>query len=151
MYTLREFDKNSLDRFDHWFDQEAFYAGDYEGMASIYTEDAKLMNEDSEIIVGRPAIREFWKIATERAKSVSMKRTKRTEELESSGRLGFKRTTLTLEIPIQDRIITHFIKSITIWKQGDDGIWRVYVDISNRNAPLDIGQFAYGIDSRKPT
>ena len=79
-----------------------------------------------------------------------MKRTKRTEEFDSSGRLGFKRTSLTLEIPVQDRVRHPLHQSITLWKRGDDGIWRVYVDISNRDAPLDIGQFTYGVDQAKP-
>ena len=55
--SVRNFDKESLAEFDHWFDKDAFYSGDYEGMTSIYTEDAKLMNKDSSIIIGRPAIR----------------------------------------------------------------------------------------------
>jgi len=150
-FKITEFDKESLDKFDHWFDNIAFYQGDFEGMASVYTEDAKLMNEDSEIIQGREAIEAFWKAATERAKAVEMKRTKRTEEFGSSCDFAYKRTRLTLEIPVKDRVVTHSIKSITVWKRGADGVWRIAIDISNRNAPLDTSHFTYGVATETQT
>lgn len=145
MLAITTFDHASAEQFDQAFKQ-AFYEGDYQAMASVYTADARLMVEDSNLIQGRAAIEEFWKSACERAKAVGMKRTPHSEELESSGDLAYKRGAMTLEIPVKDgRVITHIIKYITIWKREADGVWRVAVDISNRNAPLDVGQFAYGV------
>jgi uncharacterized protein (TIGR02246 family) len=148
MLEVTSFDKASLERFDHEFDNVAFCAGDYQAMASLYTDDARLMNEDSEPIEGREAIAAFWKAACERAKSVGMKRAKQTDEFECSGDLAFKRTRLTLEIPVNGQTVVHSIKSITIWKREADGVWRVYIDISNGNAPLDVSQFTYGVETK---
>ena len=115
-------------------------------MASVYTADAKLLIEDGAIIEGRQAIEEFWKIACKEAKTVQMKRSLHDDEVESSGDLGYKRSTTTLEIPTREgQTVTHVIKSITVWKREADGVWRIAQDISNRNAPLDPGQFAYGV------
>ena len=115
-------------------------------MASVYTADAKLLIEDGAIIEGRRAIEEFWKAACHRANAVQMKRALHDDELESSGDLGYKRSTVTLEIPTTEgKTVTHVIKSITVWKREADGVWRIAQDISNRNAPLDLGQFTYGV------
>jgi ketosteroid isomerase-like protein len=138
-------DTSSVEQFDQAYKQ-AFYEGDYKALTSVYTADAKLMVEDSELIQGRQAIEEFWKSACQRAKAVGMKRTPHSEEREISGDLAYKRGTMTLEIPTKDGgVITHVVKYITIWKREADGVWRVAIDISNRNAPLDPGQFTYGV------
>lgn len=127
--ALTTFDNASAEQFDQAFKQ-AFYEGDYKAMASVYTADAKLMIEDSELIQGRQAIEGFWKSACERAKAVGMKRTPHSEELESSGDFAYKRGTMTLEIPTKDgQSMTHVVKYITIWKREADGVWRVAIDI----------------------
>jgi ketosteroid isomerase-like protein len=75
---------------------------------------------------------------------VPMKRALHDDELEYSGDMGYKRSTTTLEIPTRKgQGVTHVIKSITVWKHETDGVWRIAQDISNRNAPLDPGQFTY--------
>jgi ketosteroid isomerase-like protein len=143
--AITTFDKQSTDQFDREY-EKAFYEGGSQAMASVYTPDAKLLIEDEAIIEGRQAIAEFWKVACERANTVQMKRSIHTDELESSGDLGYKRNTVTLEIPAKEgKTVTHVIKSITVWKREADGVWRIAQDISNRNAPLDPGQFTYGV------
>jgi len=143
--AITRFDKQSTEQFDQEF-EKTFYEGDYQAMASVYAVGAKLLIEDGDIIAGRQAIEEFWKTACERAKTVRMKRFIRTEEFESSGDLGYRRNTVTLEIPTKEsKTVTHVIKSITVWKREADGIWRMIQDISNRNVPLDLGQFTYGV------
>ncbi|MFD0694336.1 YybH family protein [Paenibacillus sp. GCM10027628] len=145
MLAITKFDMESAEQFSREFER-TFYAADYKAMASVYTADAKLLIEDGEIIQGRHAIENFWKTACERANAVHMKRTIRDEEMESSGDLGYKRTTVTLGIPTKEgKPVIHVIKSITVWKREVDGIWRIAQDISNRNAPLDVGQLAYGV------
>ena len=99
--AITAFDNSSAEQFDQAF-KKAFYEGDYKAMASVYTADAKLMIEDSELIQGRRAIEDFWKSACERAKAVGMKRTPHSEELDSSGDLAYKRGTMTLEIPTKE-------------------------------------------------
>jgi uncharacterized protein (TIGR02246 family) len=143
--VITTFDKQSDEQFNPEF-EKTFYDGDYQAMASVYTADAKLLIEDGEIIVGRQAIESFWKVACERSNSVNVKRSIRTDELESSGDLAYKRNTVTVEIPMKDgKTVAHVIKSITVWKREADGVWRIAQDISNRNAPLDLGQLTYGV------
>lgn len=120
--ALTTLDNSSVEQFDQAY-KKAFYEGDYKAMASVYTADAKLMVEDSELIQGRQAIEGFWKSACERAKAVGMKRTPHSEELEISGDLAYKRGTMTLEIPTKDGgVMTHVVKYITIWKREADGV-----------------------------
>jgi hypothetical protein len=103
--------------------------------------------EDGDMIMGRPATEQFWKHACERGNAAGIKRTIRDDELEVSGDLAYKRNTVTFEIPTKDgRAETHVIKSITVWKHEADGLWRIRQDISNRNAPLDLGQLTYGVE-----
>lgn len=143
--AITTFDKPSSEQFIREY-EKTFYEGDYQAMASVYTADAKLLIEDGEIIEGRQAIEDFWKVACARANAVQMKRSIHDDELESSGDLGYKRNTVTLEIPTKEgKTVTHVIKSITVWKREADGVWRIAQDISNRNAPLDPGQFTYGV------
>jgi uncharacterized protein (TIGR02246 family) len=145
MLAITTFDRGSAENFRREF-QKVFYDGDYKAMASIYTEDAKLMPQDSEIIEGRQAIEEFWKIACARGNSNQMKRTIQDDEVEAAGDLGYKRTTVTLQIPEQNGgTAEHIIKSITVWRRESDGVWRCAIDISNRNHPLTANQFTYGV------
>lgn len=145
MLNITKFDMQSADQFSREY-EKTFYKGDFKAMASVYTADAKLLIEDGDIIQGRQAIEDFWKVACERANDIHMKRTIRDEEIESSGDLGYKRNTVTLEIPTKEgKTVTHAIKSITVWKREADGVWRITQDISNRNAPLDLGQMTYGV------
>jgi ketosteroid isomerase-like protein len=145
MLALRVFDQESNEQFARDYER-TFYEGDYVTMAAVYTEDAKLLIEDGDIIEGRPAIEEFWKTACARANAVGMKRSIRDDELERSGDLAYKRSNVTLEIPSSDgKVAVHVIKSITVWKRELDGVWRIKQDISNRNAPLDFGELSYGV------
>jgi uncharacterized protein (TIGR02246 family) len=145
MLAITKFDMESSEQFGREF-EKMFYEGDYKAMASVYTVDAKLLIEDGDIIQGRQAIENFWKAACARANAVHMKRTIQDDEIESSGDLGYKRNTVTLDIPTKGgNTVTHVIKSITVWKREADGVWRIAQDISNRNAPLDLGQITYGV------
>jgi hypothetical protein len=64
--SLPTFEKQDVQQFARDF-ESLFYAGDAAAMASFYADDAKLMAEDTEPIVGRSAIERFWQVACERA------------------------------------------------------------------------------------
>ena len=120
IFAITDFNEASVAVWEQSFDA-AFHEGNYEAMTAAYTQDAKLMNQDSALIQGREAIRAFWKVACERAKSVEMKRSRRTEEFDSSGHLAYKRTSLTLEIPapggetVVHRQIHHRLETASGW------------------------------------
>lgn len=145
MIEVKTFDRKSAEDFRREY-EKVFYERDYRAMASIYTEDAKLMPQDMDTILGRKAIEEFWKIACERGNSAQIKRTIQIDEVEAAGDLGYKRTTVTLQIPEKNGGTSeHVIKSITIWRRESDGVWRCSHDISNRNRPLTASRYAYGV------
>jgi ketosteroid isomerase-like protein len=133
MQNVPSFDMSTILKFNDWF-EEAFYKGDYSAMASAYMEDAKLLAEDTAVIVGRNAIEIFWKQTCERGKAIQMKREIFPEEIASSGDLGYVRGTVKLEIPSGSKGPV-VMKYVTVWKCANDGFWRIIVDISNRDAP----------------
>ena len=132
--SLRAFEKQEVEQFSRDF-ESLFYAGDAAAMASFYANDAKLMAEDTDPILGRSAIEQFWKIVCEQAKQAKARRKIYLEEVTASGKLGYALGTVVVRVPQnggQEREIT--FKYATIWRREDDGQWRVVVDISNRNA-----------------
>jgi ketosteroid isomerase-like protein len=146
MLGLVFFDLESVRKFDREF-EEVFYRGDYAAMASMYTPDAKLMAEDMELIVGRQAIENFWKSTIARAKSINIRRTIHSEEIVSSEALGYVRGTVKLEIPSPSasQTMVQGIKYVTVWKRGENGEWRIAIDVSNRDGPLQSSRPAYGV------
>ena len=129
------FEKQEAQRFASEF-EELFNRGDYKAMASFYTEDARLMMENVEIVQGRANIEEFWQMACEMAGS--MKHRTNVEEATSSGELAYTLGTITVEMQTgNDHPFISTLKYVTIWKRAMDGSWRLAVDMVNRNATLD--------------
>jgi ketosteroid isomerase-like protein len=136
MLRIKSLDMKSVQTFNEDFER-MFYQGDHAAMASAYAEDAKLMAEDMPLMRGREAIDNFWKLTCERAKSIGMKRTIQSEEIVSERELGYVTGTVRLEIPSPSgQTSVQSIKYVTIWKREDADMWRIVVDISNRNEPL---------------
>jgi uncharacterized protein (TIGR02246 family) len=135
--ALMSFDRETVEQFTRNF-ESLFDAGDAESMASFYAEDAKLMAEDTEMIQGRTAIEQFWRIACEGVRAVKARRNITLQEITTSGNFGYGLGTVTVRVPQtggQERQIT--FKYATIWRREADGQWRLVVDISNRNSPRD--------------
>jgi ketosteroid isomerase-like protein len=61
--------------------EELFNRGDAAGMASFYTEDAKLLAASADLIRGRAAIERFWAEAISRARAAGAVRTIRLDEV----------------------------------------------------------------------
>jgi uncharacterized protein (TIGR02246 family) len=134
--SLTTFEKQDVQQFARDF-ESLFYAGDAVAMASFYADDAKLMAEDTEPIVGRSAIERFWQVACERARAANGRRNIIVQEVAASGNLGYGLGVVTVHIPQNDdRELQIAFKYATIWRREADGRWRLVVDISNRNAPL---------------
>ena len=133
--ALTSFNRETVEQFTRDF-ESLFDAGDAEAMASFYAEDAKLIAEDREMIQGRTAIEQFWRIACVGVRAVKASRNITLQEVTTSGKLGYGLGTVTVRISQtdgQERQIT--FKYATIWRCEADGRWRLVVDISNRNSP----------------
>ena len=145
MHAMTDFNTGAAERFARDYEQ-AFYRGDHEELASAYMQDARLVAQDMEPIVGRRAIEGFWKQACERARSVDMRRSIRHDDVERSGDLGYMLSIVRLEIPAPgSRPLGITSRSVTVWRREPDGVWRMAIDLSNRKEPMEPGQFAYGV------
>jgi ketosteroid isomerase-like protein len=134
--TIATFDIQEAQRFANDFGK-LFSQGDFTTMASFYTDDAKLMMEDMELIQGRQAIEQFWQGACKMAGI--MKHIIHVQEVGASGDLGYTAGAITLRIQAtKDQVITNTCKYATVWKRASNGIWQLAVDIVNRNTPLAI-------------
>lgn len=138
MAALASMEHQDVERFGREF-ESLFYRGDFVAMASYYTEDAKLMVENQEIIQGREAIEKFWQMVCQMAGS--MKRTIDIQEVDTSGNMGYMRSKVVTEVPTPDhQVITTLYKDVTIWKRDAQGRWLLAVDIANRDpSPQDAG------------
>jgi ketosteroid isomerase-like protein len=129
--SLASLDRHEVEQFIGHF-EELFNAGDAPGMAAFYTEDARLLAENTELIRGRAAIEQFWRHAIGRAQAAGAVRTISLDEAISSGGLGYVLGTVTVRIPQGPQLIT---KYAVIWQRDPDGRWRIAVDSSSLNPP----------------
>ncbi len=112
---------------------DAIRAGDWAGVAALYTEDAVYMPPNEPAFEGRAAI-EAWLGAFPPLPDFSLA----VVETDGRGDLAFVRGTYAWTImpegapePIQDTG-----KYIEIWRKQPDGSWLIAVDIFNSDMPL---------------
>jgi ketosteroid isomerase-like protein len=129
MTSLTSLDINEVKEFIRRF-EELFNSGDAAGMAACYSDDARLLAENIELIQGRADIERFWRYAIARARAAHAVRTISLDEVSSSGDLGYMLGTVTVRIPDGPQLIT---KYAVIWQRDADGRWRIAVDSSSPN------------------
>jgi ketosteroid isomerase-like protein len=91
---------------------------------------ARLLAENTELIMGRPVIEQFWRAAIGRARVAGAVRTIGLDDVISSGSLGYTLGTVTVRIPEGPTLVT---KYAVIWQRDPDGRWRIAVDSSSPN------------------
>ena len=108
---------------------EAFARGDFETLASMYTEDAIAFPPDAEMVKGRPAIKAFWKgIHDSGVKGAKLT----VMDVQSSGDLAAEVGTAVLTIkPPNQPEATQSAKYVVVWKRQKDGTWKLHRDIWN--------------------
>ena len=104
--------------------------GDLGNIGNLYTEDAKILPPNMDMLEGRESIQSFWQGALEMGiKSYQPE----ILEVEYSGDLGFFLGKYTL-YGAENKVINKG-KFVTVFK-NIDGEWRVHRDIFNSSMPL---------------
>ena len=112
---------------------EAFNRGDTAAVADFYTEDAKILPPNMEMVNGKQAIKAFW----EGARAMGMRSMSlETLEVGIDGDLAYERGISTVTIqPEGAQASTRRGKYIVILKRQTDGEWKLAVDIWNTDLP----------------
>jgi len=112
---------------------EAFRQGDTVALANLYTEDAWLMPPNSEMIQGKESVETFWAGAIQMGVKDAMLT---TVDVIGMGDLVCEigKYVLTIQPEGQDAIEDRG-KYLVIWKQTDNGAWKLHVDIWNTSLP----------------
>ena len=108
----------------------AFKRGDAAAIAALYTDDAKLLPPDIQMMSGREAIQSFWQGAMD----MGIKEAKlESVGVEAQGDLAYEigRFALTVQ-PKGGEGTTLTGKYVVVWK-NQGGAWRLHVDIWNTN------------------
>ena len=105
--------------------------GDAEGLAPLYSEDAKILSPNMDFVEGKNAIQAFWQGALEMGvKSFKSE----IIETDSSGNLGYLVGKYTLYGSENQELDQG--KYISVCK-NIDGKWKVHRDIYNSSMPLE--------------
>ena len=117
---------------------EAYNRGDAAAAADFYTEDAKVLPANMEMVSGKQAIREFWRTAME----MGVKRMNlETVEVGYDGNLAYERGVSIVNIePKGEQARTEKGKYLIVLKRQPDGSWKVAVDIWNSDSPAHASQ-----------
>jgi uncharacterized protein (TIGR02246 family) len=109
---------------------DAFRRGDAAAIAALYTDEARLLPPDAQMMRGREAIQSFW----QGAMSMGITEAKlETVEVEAEGNLATEvgRFALTAQ-PESGEGTTLTGKYVVVWK-NQGGTWKLHVDIWNTN------------------
>ena len=111
--------------------EKSFNQGDAEGLASLYSEDAKILSPNMDFVEGKNAIQTFWQGALE----MGIKSFKgEMIEAESSGNLGIFVYKYSL-YGNEDQEIDKG-KGLSVLK-NIDGKWKIHRDVYNSSMPLE--------------
>ena len=107
---------------------DAFSRADAPGLASLYTEDAKLLPPGSPMMIGKEAIQSFWQGAMD----MGIKEARLdTVEVESEGKLTCEIGKFALTVqPEGSGIVMMTGKYVVVWK-NQDGTLKLHIDIWN--------------------
>ena len=112
---------------------EAVRQGNGAAIAALYTDDATLMQPNSEMIKGKPGIEAFWKGGLGMGIKDAVLT---TVEVLGMGDLAWEIGKYNLKIqPAGQAGLEDNGKYVVIWKKQADGSWKLHVDIWNTSMP----------------
>ena len=97
----------------------------YPELATLYTNDAKVLAPDAPIVTGRKAIEDFWREAAGALGLVGA--TLKTLDLEVAGDTAYEVGQAALKLSSGGATVKYMV----VWRRGDDGAWRLHRDIWN--------------------
>lgn len=107
----------------------SFSQGDAAGMAELYTKDGQVLPPNSDIVMGKPAIKSFWQGLMD----MGIKEAKlEIVEVEEQGNLTFEVSKYSLE-DSEGQMLDQG-KYIVVWKR-ENGQWKLHRDIFNSSLP----------------
>jgi uncharacterized protein (TIGR02246 family) len=105
---------------------------DVEKIVGLFAEDGTLLNDQSEMLRGRDAIRKSFEMS--KPEKLEFKRDK--VEVKMDGNFAYEIVNQVVTIKNKDEESKTFLnKYIHIWKKQNDGSWRVLIDMNNMRTP----------------
>jgi uncharacterized protein (TIGR02246 family) len=106
--------------------EDAYYRGDAEAIAQMYTDDAELFVPEVSVIKGRPAIAQAWRqILGPGGNNVRVD----VGEVQECGDWAYDIGRFAARAP--DGSLLGAGKYIVIWKRQSSGEWKIHRDIFN--------------------
>ena len=116
--------------------EEAYNRGDIAAAVGFYTEDAKFLHPNTEIVSGKQAIKEFF----EAGKALGLLRIKfESLEVRYDKNLAYERGVIHMDIePEGGQAMIDKGKYLVVLRRQVDGFWKVAVDIWNSDLPQPV-------------
>jgi uncharacterized protein (TIGR02246 family) len=115
---------------------KAYNRGDIRAVVEFYTDDAKFLHPNTEMISGKQAIKEFFK--TSRAFGLRSMHFDNVE-IGNDGNLAYERGVIHMYFePEGGQAMMDKGKYLVVMKRQPDGSWKVAVDIWNSDLPEPI-------------
>jgi ketosteroid isomerase-like protein len=109
-------------------------------MATSYSDDAVLSGTGVPTVIGRAAIRQFWRAACECANHAGIRRTVHPDQYDSCGDLAYLQGTVTLK----GNESTTVVWFVTVWKRFGASDWKIVADtsaiVAGRRPELLLGE-----------
>ncbi|HEY3172636.1 MAG TPA: DUF4440 domain-containing protein [Thermoanaerobaculia bacterium] len=121
-------DQDRLERMGARF-VDAYKRGDFQAIGMMYDENAIAFPPDADMVMGRQAIQDLWKGASDSGiKSLDLT----VLGAESSGNFMIETGRALLHVqPAGKPETTQSAKYVVVWKKQKDGSWKIYRDIWN--------------------
>jgi ketosteroid isomerase-like protein len=121
-------DLDRLERMGARF-SDAYKRGDFPTIGAMYDEHAVAFPPDADMVMGRQAIQDLWKSASDSGvKSLDLT----VLGAESSGNYMIETGRALLHVqPTGKPETTQSAKYVVVWKKQKDGSWKIYRDIWN--------------------
>jgi len=116
--------------------EEAYNRGDIAAAIGFYTDDAKFLHPNTEIVSGKQAIKEFF----EAGKALGLLRIKfESLEVRYDKNLAYERGVIHMDIePEGGQAMIDKGKYLVVLRRQVDGFWKVAVDIWNSDLPQPV-------------